>query len=823
VDENSSITINKYDSAIDELISLLTLEEKASLLSGKNFWETMDIPRKGIPSLFLADGPHGIRKQQAAADHLGLNISIPATCFPTAATVANSWNVDLVEQMGHCLGVEARTLGVNVLLGPGINIKRNPLCGRNFEYYSEDPYLTGKLASSLVRGIQKEGVAACVKHYAVNNQETNRMAINAIVDERALRELYLTAFEMVVREGNVLTLMTAYNRINGIYANEHLYLLRKVLREEWGFDGLIITDWGGSNERIDGLLASSDLEMPGTNGESDRELVTAVQEGRLSEQFLNESVGRLLSLSNKLSRAPVHNVEPKLFDVSAHHAIARQVAEESIVLLKNNDGILPLQEGQKVALIGDFAQKPRYQGAGSSNVNPTTVPNLLELIGKSKLDVIGFAQGYDRYGKANKRLLNEAVQLARTAEVVVLCIGLDEASEAEGLDRPHMALPQNQIALIHALSEIQVPIVAILFCGSVVEMPWIESIKAVLHGYLPGQAGAEAILNVLTGKVNPSGKLAETYPCKYEDIPSASMFPAKEATAEYRESLFVGYRYFDRFPEKILFPFGFGLSYTSFKYYDLQVSGRGVSFSIQNTGHNDGSEIAQLYVRKPTSSIFRPEKELKGFVKVFLRAGETRQVCIPFDEYTFRFFDVHSKRWLVEEGDYELWIGASSQDIRLKGSIFREGVIVKEPYSESTLSTYYHGDPARVSREEFQTLYGAALPVQLWDRNKPLTYNDTVVQCQYAQSLFARFVFHIMDSLPSLLRKIGKRNQANLIMMSFYYMPFRGITKMMGGMVNRAMAEGLLTVANGHFFRGIKSIIKEYRKLRKAGYAKQRT
>ena len=807
---------------IENLVAQLSLEEKASLLSGKNFWETMDIPRLGIPSLFLADGPHGIRKQQAAADHLGLNVSVPATCFPTAATIANSWDVNLVEQMGKYLGIEARSLGVNVLLGPGINIKRNPLCGRNFEYYSEDPYLTGKLAAALVRGIQSEGVAACVKHYAVNNQETNRMAINAIVDERALREIYLTAFEMVVKEGAVQTLMTAYNRINGVYANEHSYLLRQILREEWGFTGLVVTDWGGSNDRIDGLLASSDLEMPGTNGESDRELVAAVQSGRVAESYLDESVSRLLYLAKNTSRIPENNREIS-FDVRAHHEVARHIAEESIVLLKNQGNLLPLQEGQRVAIIGDFARSPRYQGAGSSNVNPTQLSTLLGAAQQAGIQVVGFEPGYERYGKRNHYLQKRAINLAKKADVVLLCIGLDEASEAEGLDRPHMKLPDNQIELLGALQTVNPALVVILSCGCAVEMPWIGTVPVVLHAYLSGQAGAEAIVNIITGRVNPSGKLAETYPLRYEEVPSATLFPGKEATAEYRESLFVGYRYFDRFPEKVLFPFGYGLSYTSFSYRDLQISEEGVSFVIQNTGSWDGKEIAQLYVRKKASSLFRPEKELKGFIKVFIKAGEEQRVFIPFDEYTFRVFDVLNKTWSIEEGEYEILVGASSRDIRLRGNWYKKGHMVLSPCDPASLISYYTGDPARVSREEFQYLMEAPLPSDRWDRTRPLSYNDTVAQCQYAKSCFARLVFHIIDFLPPFFRKIGMRNQANLIMMSFYYMPFRGITKMMGGMVNRAMAEGLLVIANGHFFKGIKHIVKEYIKLRKAGYAKYRT
>lgn len=817
-----------FDQDIDAIVASLSLEEKASLLSGKNFWETMDIPRMGIPSLFLADGPHGIRKQQAAADHLGLNISVPATCFPTAATVANSWDAELLEEMGRYLGREAVAQDVAMLLGPGINIKRNPLCGRNFEYYSEDPYITGKLAAALVRGIQSQGIAACVKHYAMNNQETNRMASNSVVDERALREIYLTAFEMVVKEGQVKTLMTAYNRVNGIYANEHPLLLQEILRKEWEFKGLVVTDWGGSNERVAGLLASSDLEMPGTNGESDREIVQAIREGKLSEQYIDESVARLLwlikSTQKVLNRAQteLHGSQVPLFDVNAHHEASRRIAEESIVLLKNEDSILPIGKHQRIAIIGDFAQNPRYQGAGSSNVNPTKISSILEEAYSSGIQVLGFARGYDRYGKRNASLKKQALELARQADVVLLCAGLDEASEAEGIDRSHMKLPPNQVELIHELAMVNPSLVVVLSCGSVVEMPWLHTVKGLLHAYLAGQAGAAAILNILTGKVNPSGKLAETYPLRYEDVSSASFFPGREATAEYRESIFVGYRYFDRFPEKVLFPFGFGLSYTRFSYRDLQLSEQGVSFVIQNTGERDGKEIAQLYVRKTNSVLFRPEKELKGFVKVFVRAGEERHVFIPFDEYTFRIFNIQRQCWVVEEGEYELLVGSSSQDIQLKGNLFRSGTVLS-PIQDTVLSSvYYHGDPAQATKQDFQRLFNEPLPEERWDRTKPLMYNDTVAQCQYAKSFFARLVFHLIDWLPWFFKKLGKRDKANLIMMSFYYMPFRGIVKMMGGMVNRPMAEALLEIANGHFFKGLKKLIGEFIALRKVSYAKEK-
>jgi beta-glucosidase len=795
-------------------IEQMTLEEKASLMSGKDFWQTQDIERLGINSIFLADGPHGIRRQAVAADKLGLNEGMPATCYPTAATVANSWNAELGEKVGEYLGEEALAQRVNVLLGPGVNMKRNPLCGRNFEYFSEDPYLAGKMAAGYIRGIQSHGISACVKHFAANNQEEKRMTIDTIVDERTLRELYLTAFEICVEEGKTKSIMSSYNKLNGTYTNEHMHLMQDILRNEWGYTGTVITEWGGSNDRVQGLLAGNELEMPTTAGETDKEIVDAIKSGQLSEEVLDEAVDRLLDLIFSTEAAFQKPIGQ--FDVEKHHRVSQKVAEESIVLLKNDENILPLKFGKKVAVVGEFAQNARYQGAGSSIVNPTILDHTMDCFEESGIVSIGYEPGFERYGKKNQQKIDQACQLAKKADVVLLYIGLDEATEADGLDRKNMKIPDNQIDLLEALYEVNTNIIAIISCGSAVEMPWIGKVKGLLHGYLGGQAGARAILRVLSGDVNPSGKLAESYPLRYEDTPSYKHFPGKEATVEYRESLYIGYRYYDTAEVDVLFPFGFGLSYTSFEYADLKVDRKGVTFQLTNTGDRAGMEVAQLYVGCTSDNIFRPKKELKGFKKVFINAGESKHVRIPFDNKTFRYFNVKTNKWEIEEAYYTIMIGASSADIKLQQQWFAEGTNAPLPYEKEKLPSYYSGKVNDVSVEEFEQLIGRKIPEPTWDRTQPLGYNDTIAQCQYAKGWFGRVAYYSIIQTQRFLRKIGKRSTANIMDMSILNLPFRGIARMTGGIVNMPMLDGILLMVNGHFFKGLWQVTKEKAKLIKA-------
>lgn len=801
-----------------EIISQMTLDEKASLTSGKDFWQTMDIERLGISSMFLSDGPHGIRKQAAAADHLGLNASIPATCFPTAATIANSWNEELGEKIGTCLGEEAVAQKVNVLLGPGTNMKRNPLCGRNFEYFSEDPYLAGKMAASYIRGIQSKGISACVKHFCANNQEERRMAIDTIVDERTLREIYLTAFEIAVKEGGTKSIMSSYNMLNGDYTNENMHLMRDILRGEWNYNGVVVTDWGGDNDRVAGLLAGNELEMPTTNGETNIDIINAVKSGKIKEEVLDECIDRLLKLI--FTTEEVYKSPRKEFDVDKHHNIAQLAAEESIVLLKNDENILPLKPGAKVAIIGDFAKNPRYQGAGSSIVNPTKLDNTLDCLKDMDIENIGYEPGFERYGKKSNKLVKKACELAEKADVVLLYIGLDEATEAEGLDRENMRVPQNQIDLLEAVSKVNKNIVAILSCGSAVELPWISSVKGLVHAYLSGQAGSNAVLRVLCGEINPSGKIAESYPIHYEDVPSCSNFPGKEVSVEYREGLYIGYRYYDTANVKVQFPFGYGLSYTAFEYADLKVENDKVTFTLKNTGAAAGAEVAQLYIGKSSDAVFRPKKELKGFKKVLLQPGETQTVTIGFDDKTFRYFNVKTNSWEEEAGEYKIVIAASSEDIKLSGVIKREGTNAAIPYDKSVLPSYFSGKADNVSVEEFEKLLGRKVPEAKLDRSKPLGYNDTIAQCRYAKGGFARFAIHLIDFAYWFLIKIGKRSTANIIMMSIYHMPFRGIARMTGGVMNMHMLDGILMIANGHFFKGLNHVLKERSKMIKAAKEK---
>ena len=784
-----------------DIIKQMTLEEKCYLFSGKDFWQTRSVERLGVPNMTLSDGPHGIRKQEGAGDQLGLNGSLPATCYPTAATIANSWDTALGEEIGEHLGTEAASQGVGTLLGPGLNIKRSPFCGRNFEYFSEDPYLAGKMAASYIRGIQKNGVAACPKHFAANSQELRRMASDSVMDERTLREIYLTGFEIAVKEGRARSIMSAYNRINGVYANENKHLLQEILRDEWGFDGFVVSDWGASNDHTEGVRAGSHLEMPTTGGDSDLELIEAVKSGRFSQELLDQRVDELLDVILSVTKS-IKPLEGKPFDVEKHHAMAAKASEQSIVLLKNENNILPLKKGAKVAVIGEFAQKARYQGAGSSVVNPTRLDNAMDVVKNFDLDVAGFEAGYPRSGRGDPAMQARAVELAKKADIVLLYIGLDEISESEGLDRSHMRLPQSQIDLIEAVAAVNPSVVAVMSAGSAVEMPWLPKCKALVHGYLCGQAGASSVLKVITGQVNPSGKLAESYPVKYEDVSSAPYFPAKERTAEYREGLYVGYRYFETANVPVLFPFGFGLSYTTFEYSDLTVTGKEATFTLKNTGKMDGAEVAQLYVSKPDGDVFRPAKELKGFTKVFLKAGESRQVTIPLDDKAFRYFNVKTNRFETEGGAWTVMIGASCADIRLSGTVSVKGTQAASPYDKAKFAKYFSGDIKSVSDAEFEALLGRPIPDGHWSGT--LDMNDAICQLYYAKSWIARKVYKIMTNM---LNKSIQKGEPDLNITFIYNMPFRGIAKMAGGMCTMEMAEGILTIVNGHFFKGLGAVI----------------
>lgn len=806
-----------------ELIAGLTLEQKCSLLSGMDFWQTEEIKGK-IPAAFLSDGPSGLRKQAKAADHLGLNPSIPAVCMPSSATVANSWDPELAYLVGKTIGEEASAAEVTLLLGPGVNMKRNPRCGRNFEYFSEDPYLAGKMAGGYIRGVQSNGIGSCIKHYAANNQEIRRMTSDSIVDERALREIYLEAFEIAIKESNPAAVMTSYNKLNGIYANENEHLLREILRNEWGYNGVVVSDWGGDNDRVAALKASSDLEMPTSGGETDAEVVAAVKEGKIAESYVDESVDRLLEMILKASE----NLKKasREFDKDAHHLTAQKVAEESIVLLKNNDHLLPLAAKTKVAIVGDFAKDARYQGAGSSVVNPLHVDQILDVIKEYPLSYVGFEPGFKRYGKKSQRLIDKAVKLAEKADVVLLFCGLDEVTEAEGMDRPNIRLPGNQRDLIAALYHTGKKVVLIMECGSVVEMPYVSRVDAIVHAYLSGEAGARAILNVITGKVNPSGKLAESVPFGYADCPSADHFGKSDRTIEYRESIFIGYRYYNSSGAYARIPFGYGLSYTKFAYRDLEITDKGVKFKIKNIGKVDGKEIAQLYVSKRHSFVFRPRIELKGFVKVALKAGEEKTVEIPFDEYTFRYFDISSKRFETEGGEYQIFVGSSSKDLLLDGVITKEGTVSVGPYDVEKIRHYMKGEVREVPDAEFKEILGSDIPEKdlrfIKKHRIEVDYNTSVSDLRYAKGWTGRLTERVIRHLIGFLRWIGKRTTANTLVMGVYYNPVRAFSRMTGAAISMAQLDGLIMMFNGHFFKGLHHFFKMGRARKKAQKAKEK-
>ena len=785
---------------IQVLLKQMTLIEKCAVLSGRDVWHTRPIERLRISSITLSDGPSGLRKQAAEGDHLGLNESTKATNIPSAATIANSWSPEAAEAMGAVVGADAAAQDVQVLLGPGLNTKRSPLCGRSFEYYSEDPYLTGKLAAAFIRGVQSKGVSACAKHFAVNSQELQRMASDSVLDERTLRELYLTNFEIAIQEGKPRALMTSYNKVNGSYANENSQLY-DILRREWGFDGMVVTDWGGSNDFTEGVRAGMNLEMPAAGDDSPCQLLQAVKDGKISEEIIDRRVEELLTLvlTEKPKASPV--------DEKAQHEAVRKAAEQCIVLLKNDRNILPLQHSAKVAVIGDFAAHPRYQGAGSSMVNAWQADDTLELMTDYFPNAVGFSQGFERLDKRNDELAAQAVELAKGADCVLLYLGLPEGFETEGLDRAHMRLPDNQVALLNRLAEVNEHIVVVLSCGSAVEMPWIDSCQALVYGCLGGEAAAGAMLRVLSGEVNPGGKLAETFPVAYADLPVSHYYPGKEYTSEYREGLYVGYRYFVTAKKPVRFPFGFGMNYTQFRYENLTVEPDGVSFDLTNCGACGGDEIVQLYISLPGAKVFRPARELKGFRRVSLKAGETQRVKILFDDYTFRYFNVRTHQWEVEGGSYDILIGASSEDIRLKGARTVSGTDAPDPYEGKNVDCYRSCELQAVPDVAFEALLGHPIPQKNWDRSKPLEMNDAIAQMEYARNHIARFAARFMKKK---IQKAVEAGKPDLNMLFIYNMPFRGMAKMMNGMVSMDMAKDILFIVNGHFFRGVGRLIHHF-------------
>ena len=783
-----------------DIINSLNLEQKCALLSGGTVFTTRALPGKGIPAITLSDGPNGVRKQAGAADHLGLNPSVPATCFPTAATVACSWDPALGEQLGQAMGEEAAAQEVSVLLGPGLNTKRSPLCGRNFEYFSEDPYLSGKLAAAYVRGIQSNGIAACPKHFAVNSQELRRMASDSVVDERTLRELYLTGFEIVVKEAHPKTIMSSYNLVNGTYVNENAHLLLDILRRDWGFDGAVVTDWGGSNDHALGVKNGSTLEMPAPGGDAVRELLKAVETGKISESDVDARLDELLTLVLD-THAAVEN-HSRSFDADAHHALARRAAAESAVLLKNDGDLLPLAAGASVAVIGDFAETPRYQGAGSSAVNSIKVDTFLDCLKDSGLHSVGFAAGFDRQGKPDDAKKAEAVALAKKADTVLLCLGLDEIKESEGLDRADMKLADNQIELLQAVQQANPNTVVIVSAGASLETPWLAHCRALVYGALGGQAGAGAMVDVLTGKINPSGKLAETWANAHADTPAKDNFAGAGRTVQYREGLYVGYRYYQTAGVPVAFPFGYGLSYTSFAYSDLKADARSVTLTVTNTGSRAGAEIVQVYAAKPDAQIFRPAQELKAFTKVWLEAGESKTVTLPLDDKAFRYWNTKTDSWEVEGGTYELRVGTSSVDIRLTAAVEVNGTSAPNPYAGKALPHYTSGKVQRVPDDEWETLLGRPNPAD----TVKIDRNMTLGELNHSRSPLCWLVWAV---LTMMLNASYKRGKPNLNVMFQYNMPLRALAKMTSGAISMGMVDGIVLEAKGFWVIGLLKVIVE--------------
>lgn len=794
-----------------DIISKLTLQEKINLCSGKDFWHMNGVSRLDIPSICLTDGPHGLRKKIENSSGSSLNNSVPTTCFPTAATTACSWDPSLLYEMGEALGEECLQEKVSVILGPGVNMKRSPLCGRNFEYFSEDPVLAGEVAAGLINGVQSKGVGTSLKHFAANSQEARRMKIDSVVDERALREIYLSAFEIAVKKAQPWTVMNAYNRLNGVYCADNHWLQTKVLRDEWGFKGIVVSDWGAVNDRVQGIKAGNDLEMPTSGGYNSGKLYDAVLSGKLDEADLDVAVDRLLDLIFKSKDALCDYT----YDKEAHHELARKIAGESMVLMKNDDEFLPLAKDKKVGIIGELARAPRYQGAGSSNICPTKLDNAFDAFIEEGYTPL-YAPGYDKKSdKPNYALIADAVAVAEKCDTVLLFVGLTEDYESEGYDRSHLELPASHTELIDAVCAVNPNAAVVLFGGSPVTMPWLGKVKALLNAYLGGQAGGSAIVDIISGKVNPSGKLAETYPYALSDTPSYNNFPGSAKTVEYRESVYIGYRYYDTANVDVQFPFGYGLSYTKFEYSDVKLSKKKikdtdtvtVSFKIKNVGSVAGAEVAQIYVADKESTIFRPAKELKAFSKVFLEPGEEKTVSLDLDKRAFAYYNVNINDWHVESGDFDILVGASSRDIRLTATLKVESTVEAEiPNYKVSAPVYYSADIMNVPDGQFAAVLGREIPQSTRDVCEPLDLNCSLEDA--INSKWGKRINVLIDKVMGLNFNAGGSSSGMMKAMALQ-IPIRDFIAMSGGVFTEEMGKGLLMILNGESEgKGLATILK---------------
>lgn len=787
-----------------ELVKQMTLEEKAGLCSGKDFWHLKGVERLGLNPIMVTDGPHGLRKQAGDSDHLGINDSVPATCFPTACTTACSFDRDLMFEIGKAIGEECQQENVAVVLGPGVNIKRSPLCGRNFEYVSEDPYVTGQIASALISGVQSQGVGTSLKHFAANNQERCRMTVNSVVDERALREIYLAGFEEAVKSAEPWTLMCSYNLLNGTYASENETLLTDILRKEWGFKGSVMTDWGATNDRVKGVAAGLDLEMPASNGVNDALIVKAVKEGNLSEEVLDIAVERIVEL---ILKAQKNQKDGAVYDKKAHHNLAVKAAEESAVLLKNEENILPASLESETAIIGAFAKTPRYQGAGSSKINPTQLDNALEAI-KDLGAKVEYAEGYSlKDNEVNEEMILEACKVAAGKERVFIFAGLPDEFESEGFDRENLNMPESHNKLIEEVAKVNDNVVVVLLCGAPIVMPWANKVKGILLAYLGGQGTGTACANLLYGKANPSGKLAETFPVALEDNSSYHYFPGTTKSVEYRESIFVGYRYYDTAKKSVAYPFGYGLSYTTFEYGDLKVSEEQytpgqdlkVEMTVTNTGDKAGAEIVQLYVAKKESAIFRAEKELKGFEKVYLAPGESKTVEFKLNSRSFAYYNTSNMDWAVEGGAYEIQIGASSRDIRLAKTIEVEGDGQESKLAnlKEIAPVYFNltKDELQVSETEFEAIYGRDLPPSELEPGSPFTANSTLADVKDTQT-GQQVLAMIKGQMAQMFGGDSTSDIAVMMQAMMLDMPLRNLIMLSQGQMGWDQINGMIYMMN---------------------------
>lgn len=779
---------------IPEIISKMTLEDKISLCTGADFWHSKTMERYGIPAFTMSDGPHGLRCQAGDADMIGINQSLPATCFPTAVTAGASWDSELYAAEGAAIGAEAIALGVDVVLGPGCNIKRDPLCGRNFEYLSEDPYLAGKLAAAFLRGLQGMGVSASLKHFAANNQEYKRQNGDSQVDDRALREIYLAAFETAVKEGKPGTVMCSYNKINGVHASDNRWLLTEVLREDWGFDGMVVTDWGALCDRIKGFQAGCDLNMPGGSRFMERAALEAVKRGELSEKDIDASVERILTLAFRAAALRKGGA----FDMDAHHDLARRVAEAGAVLLKNEGGVLPVR-AEDMALIGSMAKDFRYQGSGSSHINPTKYVSLTDALPNVPYTPCG-----DKDGNVTQVELSAAVQAARGARVAVVVAGLPDSYESEGFDRAGMTMPEGHNRMIEAVAAANPNTVVVLLGGSPMELPWCDKVRAILYMGLSGQAGGEACANLLTGKASPGGKLTESWTIRYNDVVSSDTFGKKNV--EYRESVYVGYRYYDKADKAVRFPFGHGLSYATFSYSDLEIKDDAVSVTVTNVGNVPGAEIAQMYIAPPRGGLHRPEQELKGFARVKLAPGESKRVPFPLDN---RSFAVWQGGWKVPGGTYEIRVGASSRDIRLRGALEVSGKTVPAPDWQA--GSWYETMAGAPSRDEWERAMGHAVPIMPEPKKGQFTWDSTCLEMK-DRSLVMKIQYKVTEGIVAKSFG-GKKDYSDpafkMMLTCATDCPLRASVISAGGAMTDEAAQGLVDMANGHFIQGVKKMLKK--------------